>query len=382
VPTASLFEDHDERLISATLQRAGALAERFASSRIATAYIGGGTPTTLSPELFDRLLGGVEALALDIGASRPEEWTVEANPDSLADEHIDSMLEHGVTRISIGVQSLKPEELRILGRRHAPEAALGAIEKAAASGLAVSADLIAGIPAEPDEVAGTDDIGRLGEYASKILDAGATHLSVYDLTLEDGSPLAARRRELSFPDEDRAWEARLVLESTLGRMGLRRYEVSNYAASGRECLHNLAYWHLDSYIGAGPSAVSTLVLREGRSLRIEEGRSIEGYGPDEALETEIGVRDSMLESIMMAFRTSFGLDEGHFARRFGIDVREVIGESLSTWAERLAPGEPWPGRSESRGLALDSRGLDLLNRFLGDCLSELDSHQFRGKEEA
>jgi oxygen-independent coproporphyrinogen III oxidase len=370
-------EEAQGELVEATLTRAAVLSARFGAGSFETVYVGGGTPTFLSKRNLDRLLGGIELL---IGAPAPglrREWTVEANPDSLRPETLDIILAHGVTRLSIGVQSLDPDELATLGRRHGPDAALRALRTSAEAGLDVSADLIAGIPVPAASRRGFDDAGKMAGFARELHGAGARHLSVYDLTVEEGTPLAKAIGGLRFPSEDEEWEARCLLESALLELGMRRYEISNYAAVDDECRHNLAYWRMDSYIGAGPGAVSTLARRSGGSLRIEEPKVIEGYGRPSgacALETDLGSRDAILETVMMAFRTSFGLDLVSFRERFGIGAEALIGDSLARWGERVVKGEAWPGRTASRGPALDGKGLDILNRFLGDCIEEMDKN--------
>jgi oxygen-independent coproporphyrinogen III oxidase len=378
----SLPKDYEDRLVGSTLARASSLSRLFAANRFDTVYIGGGTPTMLSSAALDRLLAGLRALVSETGAEGPAEWTVEANPDSLDAGKLDIMASWGVTRVSIGVQSLDPGVLCILGRRHGAEEALAAVSLAAKRGMDVSADLIAEIPIWKAREKAGKDIGRLASDALELIDSGAKHLSVYDLTIEEGTPIARRLDELVFPAEAEALEERRLLEEALGKQGLRRYEVSNYAAGGDECLHNLAYWRMASYIGAGPGAVSTIARRDGGSLRIEEAKSIDGYGAGgifAGTEERIGRKDAAFETIMMAFRTCFGLDSSAFRRRFGLDIADLIGSTLRSWSDWLVPGSPWPridreGKPacDHDGLALNGAGLDILNRFLGDCLAEMD----------
>jgi coproporphyrinogen III oxidase-like Fe-S oxidoreductase len=133
---------------------------------------------------------------------------------------------------------------------------------------------------------------------------------------------------------------------------------------------------MDSYVGAGPGAVSTLARQSGTSLRIEEPRVIGDYRHDSgesAVETDIGLRDAVLETAMMAFRTSFGLDLAAFRHRFGRSAESLIGDTLASWKERIVAGEPWQGIGKSVGPALDGEGLNILNRFLRDCIEEIDS---------
>jgi oxygen-independent coproporphyrinogen-3 oxidase len=219
----------------------------------------------------------------------------------------------------------------------------------------------------------------VAQEASRLIELGAGHLSVYDLVVEEGTRIAAAigRSELETPGEDEAWEERVAAEEIISSAGFRRYEVSNYAPPGSECAHNLAYWRMDSYVGAGPGAVSTVAgvggtgYADGGSLRIEESRDLDSY-PDEAAanarEQRIAPRDAAFESIMMGFRTRFGLGLDSFGERFGVELSGLVPKSLAAWSDRLGPG--W---GADRRLALDDRGLDLLNRFLADCLAEIDA---------
>jgi len=386
VQASSLAGSAVDRLVESTLARAESLAERFGLSRVATVYVGGGTPTALPPESLDRLLGGISSLAPD-----PVEWTVEANPESLSPRSIEIMAGRGVTRISLGVQSLDDGELAILGRSHRAADALTALGLAASSGMDVSVDLIACLPSTGK----AREAAAVAEAARVLVESGVGHLSVYDLTLEEGTPLAARAALLDLPGEDETARERELLEELLDGSGFRRYEVSNYAPRGRECLHNLAYWRMDSYIGSGPGAVSTLVAPrkpaprpgiDGASLRIEEIRDIGAYldGPaGRAEESSVAPKDAAFESIMMSYRTIFGLDTDRFRSRFGVEAGSLIGKTLGAWRDRLTDGEPWP-RAESGGgvkiegsgeryPALDGLGLDILNRFLRDCLAEIEA---------
>jgi oxygen-independent coproporphyrinogen-3 oxidase len=376
LPAASFSDSFLEDLIDAIQARAELLAERFESPGFSTVYIGGGTPTVLSERLFDRLLASISPLA-----PSPLEWTVEANPESLGMYHLESMLRHGVTRISIGVQSMNDEELQILGRLHDSAQAVRAVHTASEAGLVVSVDLIAGIPSMGYC---SKPVSGLSDTALALIEAGVSHLSVYDLVLEEGTPLARNEYSLCFPGEDRIYDERSVLDEQLSQRGIRRYEVSNYSSPGMECLHNLVYWKIGSYIGSGPGAVSTIVAREsdsphfgvdGSSLRIEEHKNIGKYIEDRgecSVETMISPRESAFEELMMAFRTVFGLDCELFQKRFGARAENLIENTLSSWSNYIVPGEALYEGCNSRSMALNYQGLDLLNRFLADCLEELD----------
>ncbi len=390
-----------EGVVDATLDRLDALAGRYGPPDrkrcgFETVYVGGGTPSILPRPLLARLLQGIAArLGPAPGAGR--EWTVEANPESLDGAALDLMVSAGVNRLSIGVQSLDDNLLERLGRRARSRDALRALDLAAESGIPRrSADLIAGLPRTG---------GSLASEARVLLDAGIEHISVYDLVVEEGTALAAEiaAGHFALPDEDRAADEREDLESFLAARGFRRYEVSNYAIPGAESRHNLVYWRLDSYLGAGPGAVSTLVapgteyssvrpeysvpddleseafwaaaergaaLPRGSSLRIEESRDLSAYvagGAEKAaLCTAVRPKDAAFESVMMGFRSIFGLERQKFRRRHGLGLEVFIGETLDSWRAHLVPG------LLPDSLALDGRGLNLENRFLEDCLAEID----------
>lgn len=369
--------------VAAGLDRVRRLSGRFHAGRFDTLYVGGGTPSVLPAPFFELLLEGLAEIA-----PAPLEWTVEANPESLDAQFLSICRAAGVTRLSIGIQSLDDEVLAVLGRLGRSESSYRALELAAGADFAVSADLIAGPPRR----------NGIAAEAERLLDFGIGHLSVYDLTLEEGTALAAtfRRGELELLDEDEAAAEREELESLLRERGFLRYEVSNYARPGAESLHNLAYWNMDSYLGVGPSAVSTLVEeaspypeasgRGGGALRVTESRSLETYrqgrAGEAALEERIDPKTAAFEVLMMGMRTRYGVDLGTFHERFGLRLEEMVSTSLGRWNEYLVPGVPPPGEEErgSSGtgrrerIALNDTGLNLLNRFLADCLEEFEDH--------
>jgi len=385
---------------SALVARAGELAEAF-SDRIDTVFIGGGTPTTLEDDAFGALLKGVAAICASRGHSAPIEWSVEANPESLTPAKLAMMADAGVTRLSVGIQSMDDAELSILGRAARRADNLRALSLAAGSGLAVSADLMTALPRRPLAVsalalpalaggASGAEAGLLERTARLLAESGVGHLSIYDLVVEEGTRMAdfLARGELVPADEESAFQERAAAEIALGNLGFQRYEVSNYALPGRECRHNQAYWSMRSYLGAGSGAVSTLIAADssaasgfgsgcGRSLRIEEGRDLGAWleNPDGAAAMNwISAKDSAFEMIMMGLRTSRGLDLRRFNARFGDCFAHAHpGRSSPPF---LAPAiDRWKGRfAESDGfLRLDGQGLDLLNPILVDVLSAMDS---------
>jgi oxygen-independent coproporphyrinogen-3 oxidase len=352
-----------DAVVSGTLARFESLAGRFAAEEFRTLYVGGGTPSFLPRQALRRLLHGIGTRA-----ASGVEWTVEANPESVDGEFLDLLEGEGVTRLSLGVQTFDDRMLSELGRPSDAASALSALRLASRRNLRLSADLIAGFERE----------GGLAEEAGILADEGCGHVSIYDLTLEPGTLLEGRWRKGDFAleDEDRTADERESAEEGLSRRGFTRYEVSNYALPGMEAEHNLVYWRMGSWLGVGPGASGTIARRsegaarpgvDGGCLRIDEARSLEAYASESgptAVETEVEPYDAAFEALMMAFRTKAGLDRGAFERRFGLDPPSIIGASLEKWRRHA--------RREGGRLSLDGRGLDLLNSFLSDCLSEME----------
>ena len=195
----------------------------------ATAYVGGGTPSLLGERLLPRLVSAVASRA------PVSELTCEANPESLTDALVEGVARSGCTRLSVGVQSLRDEELKALGRVHDARLARERVGAAVASGLDVSVDLMCATPLQTDE---SWDATLEGAIA-----LGVGHVSVYPLAIEEGTALWRRYGDAPVAWNDPDVQARRMrrAEEALGRAGLARYEVASYARPGRRCEHNVAY---------------------------------------------------------------------------------------------------------------------------------------------
>lgn len=225
--------------------RLDAFGNAGALDQIRTVYVGGGTPSLAGERLVE--------LARRISMwCKPVEFTCEANPESLTAGLATALAEAGVTRISLGVQTLDNTELAVIGRIHNAERALEAIATVKDVGLDVSCDLMCGLPGQT--------MASWQYSLNGVLAAAPHHVSVYPLTLEEGTPLyrMACRDESLEPDEDFQAACMDVARQRLSSAGYHPYEVASYALDGHECGHNIAYWTGRGYLGLGRSAAGML----------------------------------------------------------------------------------------------------------------------------
>jgi len=245
--------------VDAALFEAGHWSHYDLLDDVPTLYIGGGTPTLLGDGLVRLVRGLLETANVRRGA----EITVETNPETTDAALVAKLLEAGVTRFSLGVQSFDDDVLKTLGRCHDAGKAREAARILRDSGAPFSIDLICGVPGQT-----TASWDATLEEAVR---CGARHLSVYPLSVEEGTPLEASiaAGSLPTPDPDTAADMMLAAEVALTAAGMPRYEVASYAQPGHEARHNLVYWTGGSYLGVGPHAASMLTSEQ--FLRVAEG---------------------------------------------------------------------------------------------------------------
>ncbi len=296
-------------------------AARLGPRRVTSIFFGGGTPSLMAPESVAALIAAAGRLfRLDPEA----EITLEANPTSAEAGRFAAFREAGVNRVSIGVQSLDAPSLRFLGRQHGPEQAIAAIQSAKSIFPRLSFDLIYALPGQT----------RAGwrEELRRALALAADHLSLYQLTIEDGTRFASlhARGAFTLPDEEEAEALYDITGEEAAAHGLARYEVSNYARPGGESRHNLAYWRYGEYAGIGPGAHGRLCLG-GRRLATTRHRSPEAWmervarqGHGTALEEEIPPADRAREALIMGLRLAEGISAPRFAARTGLALEEAL----------------------------------------------------------
>jgi len=268
---------------------------------VSSVFIGGGTPTVLPPERLGEILRVIDG---EFGLAPGAEVTVEANPETVTEQDLVHLRDHGVSRMSFGMQSAQPHVLAVLDRVHEPGRPAQCVGWARAAGFEhVSLDLIYGTPGETDA-----DWRRSLEAA---LAAGPDHISAYALIVEEGTRLAARvrRGELPAPDDDAMADRYLIAEETFTASGLSWYEVSNWAASGpARCAHNMLYWTGGDWWGVGPGAHSHVGGTRWWNVKHPSayaGRIGAGASPGHARET-LTPAERQLERIMLLTRLSDG----------------------------------------------------------------------------
>ncbi len=289
---------------------------------LSSIYFGGGTPSLMSEEGFSELLDGIhERFTVLDGA----EISLEANPGTVTKEKLQSFFDSGVTRLSIGVQSFNDEMLRALGRIHTASDAKEAVEAASEIFEEVNIDLMYALPNQTQEMFEAD--------LKEALSFGTTHLSVYELTIEEGS-VFFKKPPKGLPNSDFAYEmAERAFELT-EKAGLHHYEVSGYAKLGHECRHNLTYWTYGDYlgIGAGAHAKVTLNGKIYRKVRpLDPVRYMCEAGIDTGLPvlyvTEVAKEDIPFEFMLNVLRLKEGVPEERWKEATGLDF-SVIAEKV------------------------------------------------------
>ena len=273
-----------------------------------TVFFGGGTPSLLEPDELSHIL---EAIRRTFNVTPDAEITMEMNPGTVTADKVRAFSALGVNRASIGCQSFNENELKILGRIHNSALIYDAVSIVRGAGISnVSLDLMYGIPEQ-----------TAASFASTLREAlslSPSHLSVYGLILEEGTPFFDARDSLALPSEDEECDMYAHAARILGEQGFSHYEISNYARPGYECRHNLKYWRDEEYIGVGLAAYSYFGKK-----RYGNTSSLDEYISDDYVQYRYGEcisdSDEAFEYVMMHFRLSEGFSLSDYRVRFGTD---------------------------------------------------------------
>ncbi len=301
--------------------------------RIHTIFIGGGTPSLLSPAGLDQLLSDIRAL-LPVNADA--EITMEANPGTFEIEKFKSFAKSGINRISLGIQSFNDEKLKALGRIHDSAQAKVAIASAMDLFDQVNIDLMYALPNQTV----TEAIADL----DMALSFNTAHLSLYHLTLEPNTLFA--KYPPALPDDDSAFEMLDILMEKLNASGYERYEISAYARNGQQCQHNLNYWQFGDYIGIGAGAHGKISAHNQIARQTNE-RHPESYmqkifdGGHALIEERLLTKDDLpFEYMLNTLRLVDGAPTPQFQERTGLDLAQINGMLEKALAKGLLDDDP------------------------------------------
>jgi putative oxygen-independent coproporphyrinogen III oxidase len=332
--------------------------------RLHSIFFGGGTPSLMPPATLASVIDHADRI---FGCEDDIEITAEANPTSVETDNLAAFHLAGVNRVSLGVQALAPAHLAFLGREHSAAEALSAIETAQKHFSRVSVDLIYGLPDQ--------SVGEWQNVLARLLSLGLDHLSLYQLTIEQGTAFYSRANRgdvMTGPDDTVARQFEVTNDIMAGA-GLPAYEVSNHARPGHECRHNLIYWRAQNWIGIGPGAHSrfnhggnrvALATRRNPAswlaLTAEQGHAIE----TEQIEC---ASDHAAEMLMMGLRLTEGVClqhvENHCGTRSDWLDEAALTAHLDNKLLELVP------HADGTRLKTSQKGRLFLNRILADILA-------------
>ena len=343
----------------ALLQEIETMAGHFPNLQASSIFFGGGTPSLMEPETVAAV---IESVRSHWKPADNIEITLEANPSSVEADRFRAYRTAGVNRLSVGIQSLKDDVLKFLGRLHSAKEALQALKVAQDNFERVTFDLIY---ARPEQT--------LTEWRTELNEAlsfGTDHLSLYQLTIEEGTAFhhQFQRGKFTLPDEDKAADLFELTQELTEAAGKPAYETSNHAAPGQRSRHNLAYWQGDPYIGIGPGAHGRLPSDiHGEAFAHAQIKRPENWldavvSRGTGMETleRISAKDRAIEAILTGLRLKDGIDLNVWRRKFGQRFGDIV--NLQTLNDVQEGG--YINYTPNR-LALTSSGMPLLNFILG-----------------
>ena len=334
------------------LREAEVRKNQFGITEWKTIYIGGGTPSLLSASQIQKLLADLKKLC---PVRQNAEITIEANPDDITAEFLLGVASSGINRLSLGIQAMDDKTLVAVKRRCSRKTNINALDLVRKFWLSAkrsfSVDCIAGLPEQTKE--------SFENGLKELVQSGADHISLYTLTLEEGTPLfdAVSKNEITL-SADFADDLWLLGREFLEQNGFLQYEVSNFAKPGFESRHNLTYWNLQDYAGIGAGATGTVgSFRYTNSCDLQKWAELAGE-EDETLSRQTQI----FEYLMMGFRKIGGVSSSRFLERFGENISEYLEPVFSKWQQKGLAGY------ENDRYFLNKNGILFLNAFLTQIL--------------
>jgi oxygen-independent coproporphyrinogen-3 oxidase len=295
-------------------------AEQISHRYISSIFFGGGTPSLMEPRIIENIINKLAQLG---HIDEQTEITLEANPTSIETEKFYNFKLAGINRVSIGIQAFNEADLKFLGREHSATEAIDALAVAQKLFKRFSFDLIYTRPHQTPH-AWQEEL----EFA---LQFGSDHLSLYQLTIEKGTPFYTQyqRKQFTLPLEDQALELFTLTQDIMAAHNMPAYEISNHAKYKEESRHNLTYWLYNDYLGIGPGAHSRLNSREIVMISSPEAwlRSIEARGTGIQRHASLSIKQAGEEMVMMGLRLTDGIRLEDFVQKLGVKMEEVINQN-------------------------------------------------------
>ncbi|NLJ99740.1 MAG: radical SAM family heme chaperone HemW [Clostridia bacterium] len=294
---------------------------------VETIYIGGGTPSLLSPRYIQSIL---RAIKRNFNLVRDTEITIEANPCTISGPDVKQLAELGINRVSLGVQAMDNKLLREMGRMHDADHVNNAVSVVKKAGIKnINTDLIYGLPGQT--------LDQWGETLENIILLGVKHVSAYGLTLEDDTPWGRKMSQghLLLPGQDLCGEMYDSIDRALTPYGFEQYEISSFSKPGFQCKHNLRYWLRKPYIGIGLGAAS--LYGSCRYVNHWEMyaylRALNEDRLPSAEKEELSLEQEMAEFMFLGLRTSKGVNAADFEKNFGKELGIIYGREINHFKE-------------------------------------------------
>lgn len=346
-----------EQYLNALLKEIQRVSPDYNSFQIKSIFIGGGTPSIYKPQWIQLIL---QTIKQNFQFQKDAEVTMEMNPGTVKElEAFIQLRNGGINRLSLGLQSVKDEELRALGRIHTFSEFLHAYELAGRAGFEnINVDLMSALPGQSLE--------SYKESLHRVCNLKPAHISAYSLIIEEGTPFFERintqKEDMNLPSEELERQMYQITKEILHSYGYERYEISNYAQEGKECRHNLVYWTRGDYLGLGIGAASMIHNKRFKNTSILNSYiTKQGNVPYEEIEI-LSKEEQMSEFMILGLRLIRGIQRGEFQTLFGQDPESVYPDVIK--------------KNEKDGLLvidneriyLSKRGIDLSNYVMAQFL--------------
>lgn len=355
-----------EQYVKALVKDIERTSENVGAHVVKTIYMGGGTPSVISPTYTERIM---HAVYNNYNVDKDCEITIEVNPKTVDYFKLKRYISIGFNRLSIGLQSTNNEELEVLGRIHTFEDFLQTYDEAMRAGFDnISVDVMSAIPGQ--------SISSYESTLKKIIMLRPKHISSYSLIIEEGTPYFDMygkengERLLKLPDEDTERNMYYLTNELLKKAGYERYEISNYSKPGFESKHNKSYWQRKEYLGFGASAASYIENERYTSIcNVEEyikyinsAKDGEKYISPKSESFVLSKTNKMEESIYLGLRLTKGIKLEDFEKEFGCNILSIYGEIINKYVDLGYMEMSWGV------LKLTPAGIDVSNSIFADFL--------------